>query len=71
MKTEEIKQYIEQSFNETKLGILSQIESYLNHKYPNVRVTYQNNNFIIEGEELEAEKCRKEIEEMLEFSAKN
>ena len=44
---EKLKQYMEKSFNETKLGILSQIESYLNHKYPNVKVTYISNNFII------------------------
>ena len=67
---EKLKQYMEKSFNETKLEILSQIESYLNHKYPNVKITYVDNSFVIEGEGLEAEKCRKEIEETLEFSAK-
>ena len=68
---EELKQYMDNSFNERKVGILTHIESYLNRKYPNVRVTYKNNGFIIEGDELEAEKCRKEIEEVLNISAKN
>ena len=68
---EELKQYMEQTFNERKVGILTQIEGYLNYKYPNIKVIYGAEEFIISGDELEAEKCRKEIEDIFKFSAEN
>lgn len=67
---EELKQYMEQTFNETKLGVLSQIEGYLNYKYPNIKVIYEAEEFIISGDELEADECRKEIGDIFNFSAK-
>lgn len=66
---EELKQYMDNSFNERKVGILTHIEGYLNHKYPNIKVIYEAEEFIISGDELEAEKCRKEIEGIFKFSA--
>ena len=67
---EKLKQCMEQSFNERKVGILTQIEGYLNHKYPNIKVIYEAEEFIISGDELEADECRKEIEEVLNFPRK-
>ena len=65
-----IQEYVKETFKERKIGALSQIESYLNYKYPNVTVSYKNGNFIIEGDSSESEKCREDIEETLKFSAK-
>ena len=67
---EELKQYMEQTFNERKVGILTQIEGYLNYKYPNIKVIYGAEEFIISGDELEADECRKEIGDIFNFSAK-
>ena len=67
---EELKQYMEQTFNETKLGVLSQIEGYLNYEYPNIKVIHEAEEFIISVDELEADECRKEIGDIFNFSAK-
>lgn len=67
---EELKQYMDNSFNERKVGILTQIEGYLNYKYPNIKVIDGAEEFIISGDELEADECKKEIEYIFKFSAK-
>ena len=55
---------------EMKLNILSQIEEYFNYKYKNISIEYKNSAFLIKGTDSdEMEYCRKEIEEILEFSA--
>ena len=67
----ELKQYMEQSFEEKKTGVLSQIEEYLKYKYPSITVIYKGGEFIISGDIIESEKCRKEIREILDFARKN
>lgn len=62
---------MEQYFEDKKIEVLLQIENYLQHKYPNITVIYKEGSFIISGDEVEADKCKKEIEEMFKFSAKN
>lgn len=67
-KMQELKQYMEQSFEEKRVGVLSHIESYLKHKYLNISVTYKANEFVISGDEVEVDECKKEIDEMLKFT---
>lgn len=61
----EVKEYAERLMQLKKNRSIEDIVDYLNYKYENAVVRYEDNNFIIEGDD--AEKAGEEIGDMLNF----
>jgi hypothetical protein len=69
--TEELERYMSLSFENKKNEMLNTIADYFNNQYNGIEVSYTEGEFKINGDAAQVEKCRKEIDKVLRFSAKN
>lgn len=68
--SEEAKKYAENTMRLKKQTCIEDIVNYFNAKYKNATIKYENNNFIIEGDEKESLEIKEDIRDMLNFSHK-
>ena len=62
---------IEEYLNSKKETVFEEIVQYFNYNYPNVKVTYNNGEFKIDGTDIEMMKmCKQDIESLSDFAKK-
>lgn len=68
--SEEAKKYAENTMRLKRQNCIEDIVNYFNAKYKNATIKYEDNNFIIEGDEKESLEIKEDIKDMLNFSHK-
>lgn len=67
----EIENYLNRSYIKQKNRIIEEITQYFNYNYPNVKVSYSDGEFKIDGTDTEmVEMCRQDIESLMNFAKK-
>jgi len=70
MRKKDIKEYVEHSMKLKRQTCIEDIVNYLNAEYKNATVRYEDEHFIIDGDEEDSQKMKESIEEMLGFARK-
>ena len=70
MRQEDIKEYVEHSMKLRRQICIENIVEHINSKYKNATIRYEIDSFLIDGDEEESQKMKKEVEEILEFGEK-
>jgi hypothetical protein len=67
----EIEEYLDNSYTKKKESVLDEITQYFNYNYPNVKVSYSEGEFKVEGTDVKLmELCKQDIESLLNFAKK-
>lgn len=67
---EGLKEFGEKLLEKRKETVIENIVNYLNAEYKNATVKYENESFIIEGDDEDSQKMKESLEEMLIYSRK-
>jgi len=66
----EVKEWAERIMSLKRKTCIEDIVNYFNARYKNATIKYEEDNFIIEGDESESLEIAEDLKDMLNFSAK-